>query len=162
MTRFGDSRKPTLALAAVLVLVGTVLVLAQAAGQEPAPPAADQLFGEEIDVRVVNQEVVVQDGDGNRIEELGAEDSRVLVDGEEVRIEYFTDVVLGRRSIGGGRRAEQPAIPLELRRDLAPAPDSIVPYHADVTMRRAPHTLVVTVHDPVSRLTAVARVEVEP
>ena len=61
-----------------------------------------------------------------------------------------------------GRRAEQPAIPLEVRSHSAPRPDTVFDYHAEVTMRRLPYTLVVTVHDPVSRQTASARVEVVP
>ncbi len=48
-------------------------------------------FGEIIDVRVINLEVVVTD-DGARVSGLGAEDFRLLIDGKEVPIEYFTEV----------------------------------------------------------------------
>ena len=61
-----------------------------------------------------------------------------------------------------GWRAEQPAIPLDLRHDAAPSPDSVHRFRADVEMRHLPHTVVVTVHDPVSRQTASARIEVKP
>ncbi|MCY3932436.1 MAG: VWA domain-containing protein [Acidobacteria bacterium] len=61
-----------------------------------------------------------------------------------------------------GWRAEQPAIPLELRSRSAPRPDTVFDYYAEVTMRHLPHTVVVTVHDPVSRETASARLEVVP
>ena len=61
-----------------------------------------------------------------------------------------------------GWRAEQPAIPLGLRHDAAPSPDSVHWFRADLEMRHLPHTVVVTVHDPVSRQTASARVEVQP
>ncbi|MXX60942.1 MAG: VWA domain-containing protein [Holophagales bacterium] len=61
-----------------------------------------------------------------------------------------------------GWRAEQPAIPLDLRHDTAPSPDSVHWFRADVEMRHLPHSLVVTVHDPVSRQTASARIEVKP
>ena len=61
-----------------------------------------------------------------------------------------------------GWRAEQPAIPLEIRSDSAPQPEAVFDYYAEVTMRHLPHTVVVTVHDPVSRQTASARLEVLP
>ena len=63
---------------------------------------------------------------------------------------------------GAGWRAEHPAIPLEVRSDAAPEPDTVFDYFAEVTLRHLPHTVVVTVHDPVSRETASARVEVTP
>jgi len=63
---------------------------------------------------------------------------------------------------GAGWRAEQPAIPLEVRSHSAPEPDAVFDYYAEVTMRHLPHTVVVTVHDPLSRQTASARVEVVP
>ncbi len=57
------------------------------------PGDADQVpaFGEIVDVRVVNVEVVVTDGK-QRVEGLRHEDFRLLVDGQEVPIEYFTEV----------------------------------------------------------------------
>jgi VWFA-related protein len=63
---------------------------------------------------------------------------------------------------GDGWRAEQPAIPLEVRSPSAPEPDTVFDYYAEVTMRHLPHTVVVTVHDQVSRQTASARLEVAP
>ena len=63
---------------------------------------------------------------------------------------------------GRGWHTEQPAIPLELWSDTAPEPDAVFHYHAEVTMRHLPHTVVVTVHDQVSRQTSNARVEVVP
>ena len=72
-------------------------------GQEPGGvPPDDVLFGEEIDVRVVNLEVVVEDRSGERVRDLGREDFRVLVDGEEVDVEYFTEVAHGRARDGNG------------------------------------------------------------
>jgi len=64
-----------------------------AAGQQP--PAAEEpasIFGETIDVRVVNVEAVVTDRQGNRVTGLGPGDFRLRVDGKEVPIEYFTEV----------------------------------------------------------------------
>ncbi len=58
-----------------------------------APPAAaqDGVFGEVIDVRVVNLEVVVTEN-GRRVTGLSPEDFVLTVDGQEVAIEYFTEV----------------------------------------------------------------------
>ncbi|MEM7588290.1 MAG: VWA domain-containing protein [Acidobacteriota bacterium] len=54
-----------------------------------------EAFGEEIDVRVLNLEVAVTDEDGGHIEGLGPGDFRLLVDGNEVPIEYFSEVRYG-------------------------------------------------------------------
>lgn len=58
---------------------------------EPQSPS-DLVFGEEVEVRVVNLEVVVENRKGERVSGLGREDFRILVDGEEVDVEYFTEV----------------------------------------------------------------------
>ncbi len=63
----------------------------------PAPAAAQQselpaVFTETIDVRVVNIEVVVTDGDGNRVHGLEAAEFELLVDGEPMPISYFTEI----------------------------------------------------------------------
>ena len=58
-------------------------------GQESPLP---DLFSDVIDVRVVNIEVVVTDRKGNRIRGLEAKDFELLVDGEPVSIEYFTEI----------------------------------------------------------------------
>ncbi|MYA07999.1 MAG: VWA domain-containing protein [Holophagales bacterium] len=73
--------------------------------QEPT----DTFFGEEVDVRVVNLEVVVEDRAGNRVHGLEADDFRLLVDGHEVDIEYFTEVA-GRRARTSGSAGTPPAI----------------------------------------------------
>ena len=60
-------------------LAGSILILGlslAAASQSPEP------FGEVIDVRVVNVEVVVTDRDGNRVAGLQPGDFRLRVDGE--------------------------------------------------------------------------------
>ena len=49
-------------------------------------------FGEIIDVRVVNLEAVVTDRRGDRVYGLKPEDFRLLVNGEEVPIEFFSEV----------------------------------------------------------------------
>ena len=56
--------------------------------QEPLP----EVFSEVIDVRVVNVEVVVTDGAGNRVQGLRPSDFELLVDGEPTPIAYFTEI----------------------------------------------------------------------
>jgi hypothetical protein len=75
------------------VLVALLLAL-PAFGQEPQG-RTDQplgLFGERIEVRVVNVEVVVTDRQGNRVPDLAVQDFRLRVDGQDVPIEFFTEV----------------------------------------------------------------------
>ena len=72
----------------VLVLLIAFPVL----GQEEPP----SIFGEEIDVRVINVEVVVTDGKGNRVTDLKPGDFRLKVDGKPVSIEYFTEIHEGQ------------------------------------------------------------------
>jgi VWFA-related protein len=70
--------------------------MSAAAAPPRTPAAADpQVFSESLDVRVVNVESVVTDSRGNRVPGLGAADFRLLVDGKEVPIEYFTEVSAG-------------------------------------------------------------------
>lgn len=71
-----------------------ILLALPASGQAPQGQT-DQpvgLFGEQIEVRVVNVEVVVTDRQGNRVSDLTAPEFRLRVDGKEVPIEYFTEV----------------------------------------------------------------------
>jgi VWFA-related protein len=65
--------------------------MAPVSGQQPAPEEPS-IFGEQIDVRVVNVEAVVTDRQGNRVTGLGPGDFRLRVDGKDVPIEYFTEV----------------------------------------------------------------------
>lgn len=81
-------RKVVLMLIAVATLVGTVLA-------DSAPEPAQSSFGESIDVRVVNVEAVVTDRGGKLVKGLSAADFRLLVDGKEVPITYFTEVAEG-------------------------------------------------------------------
>ena len=66
-----------------------------AAAKAVTPPASSS-FGESIDVRVVNVEAVVTNRKGARIPGLTAADFRLLVDGREVSIDYFTEVAGGQ------------------------------------------------------------------
>lgn len=57
-----------------------------------APEARAQAttLGETIDVRVVNVDVIATDKDGRALEGLTRENFRLIVDGEDVAIEYFS------------------------------------------------------------------------
>lgn len=83
-------REPRRALAATLAATLAAALLAAPAAVS-AQGGPEGLFGEVIDVRVVNLEVVVTDG-RSRVSGLGPEDFVLTVDGREVPIEYFTEV----------------------------------------------------------------------
>ncbi|HEX3127963.1 MAG TPA: VWA domain-containing protein [Thermoanaerobaculia bacterium] len=72
-------------------ILGALLMFQVAGGQEP--PAVP-VIGETIDVRVVNVEVVAT-SEGQLVRGLAAADFRLLVDGREVPIEFFTEVEEG-------------------------------------------------------------------
>jgi VWFA-related protein len=76
-----------------LVAWAVSMALPGLARAQQDPPS---VFGEEIDVRVVNVEVVVTDGKGNRVPDLKAGDFRLKVDGKPVPVEYFTEVREGQ------------------------------------------------------------------
>ena len=59
------------------------------------PRSEIPIIGESIDVRVVNVEAVVTSASGERVRGLTAGDFRLLVDGREVPVEYFTEVAEG-------------------------------------------------------------------
>ena len=87
-----------------LALIAVLLIAA-------ALPAAAQegAFGEVIDVRVVNLEVVVTE-DGRRITGLGPDDFVLKVDGKAVPIEYFTEVS-GGTAVHSGDEGSGSAVP---------------------------------------------------
>lgn len=75
------------------LLPSLCLALAAPVAAWQAPPAeTPSIYGEVIDVRVVNVEVVVTDRQSNRVQDLKPGDFRLTVDGKEVPIEYFTEV----------------------------------------------------------------------
>ena len=65
------------------------------AAAQPPDAGLPPTFGEIIDVRVINLEVVVTEGK-ERVMGLGSDGFRLLVDAREVPIEYFTEVVGGQ------------------------------------------------------------------
>ncbi len=83
--------------------LSTFPLLAQSAPEQP--PSFDDV----VDVRVINLEVVVTD-DGRRVEGLTPSDFRLLVDGEETPIEYFTEVRNGW-AVAGGEGPDAFAVP---------------------------------------------------
>ena len=80
----------------VSTLCAALAVTFSAAAQQTPGAGAPPVFGEEVDVRVVNLEVVVTDRDGNRVPNLAPGDFHLRVDGKDVPIEYFTEVREGR------------------------------------------------------------------
>jgi VWFA-related protein len=70
-----------------------LMALALALAVETTPPEIP-VIGETIDVRVVNVEVVATSG-GELVRGLTAADFRLLIDGKEVPIEFFTEVAEG-------------------------------------------------------------------
>jgi VWFA-related protein len=78
-------RAPALLL--VFPLAGVVAAPAAGAVPEPVPT-----FGEVVDVRVVNLEVVVTDADGKRVSGLGPSDLRLRVAGVDTPIEYWSEI----------------------------------------------------------------------
>lgn len=70
------------------LLLAFLLPLPAIAQDEPS------VFGEVIDVRVVNLEVVVTEK-GERVTGLGPDDFLLTIDGQEVPLEYFTEVLGG-------------------------------------------------------------------
>jgi VWFA-related protein len=73
-----------------LVFACAALVTAAAVSQEQNP--GQEVFSEVLEVRAVNVEVVATGKDGRRVPGLTAKDFRILLDGEEVPIDYFAEV----------------------------------------------------------------------
>ncbi|MEM7052830.1 MAG: VWA domain-containing protein [Acidobacteriota bacterium] len=80
-------RKISALLFSMLLLGGVVASLS--AQETPG-------FGDVVDVKVVNLEVVVEDRDGVRVTGLAPEDLRLIIDGQETEIAFFTEVLGGR------------------------------------------------------------------
>jgi len=86
-TPFG---RPAACFAIGLAAAASLFAQAPAPANEPLQPTPT--FGERIEVRVVNVEVVVTDRQGNRVPGLAPADFRLRVDGKPVPIDYFTEV----------------------------------------------------------------------
>jgi VWFA-related protein len=79
-----------------LPLLVAALCFGLLTGAQAQTPQDSSVFGEQIDVRVVNVEAVVTDRSGNRVSGLKPGDFRLRVDGKEVPVEYFSEVKEGR------------------------------------------------------------------
>jgi VWFA-related protein len=86
-------------LAAVLALslihIHSAPTFSQTAPKTPPAQEEPPIFGEEIDVRVVNVEAVVTDSSGKRVPGLKPGDFRLKVDGKNVPVSFFTEVRQG-------------------------------------------------------------------
>jgi len=96
----------SLFLPAVLLSCALALGSGLALAQQKTPPRSQEtsVFGETVEVRVVNVEVVVTDKSGNRVNGLQPGDFRLKVDGKEVPVSYFSEIL-------GGQAVAPPAAP---------------------------------------------------
>ena len=94
-------------LPAAFLLLGA---FGPAAAQQPPAEQPASVFGEQIEVRVVNVEAVVTDKQGNRVQGLKPGDFRLKVDGKAVPVEYFNEVRGGQAIALGAEEAESAAV----------------------------------------------------
>lgn len=90
-----------------LLMTGLLLLPASLPAQEEPP----RIFSDTIEVRVVNLEVVVTDRRGERVTGLKPEDFRLIVDGEDVAIEFFSEILDGRAVRGEDANEKTPPVP---------------------------------------------------
>jgi VWFA-related protein len=91
-----------------IVTLASVLVAPAVSAQEEP-----QVISETIDVRVVNVETVVTDRDGKLVKGLTAADFRLLVDGKETPIEYFSEISEGAAAAAAASAdTEAPSAPV--------------------------------------------------
>ncbi len=83
-------------------LAFTLLGLIAAAIAVESQPPPSSVFGETVEVRVVNLEVVVTDAEGMRVSGLQAKDFELKLDGEVIDIEFFSEVDEGVVQSGEG------------------------------------------------------------
>ena len=123
-------RRVCIPLALTLGVALTGQTAAQTPADEDTPTPAD-LFGETINVRIVNVEAVVTDRDGRRVPDLELSDFVLWVDDEQVPIDYFAEVRDGsvrapedELSLVAGLEAEEPAPPTISSLSTTTAPSS--------------------------------------
>jgi VWFA-related protein len=105
MHTFRSGCLAVLALVALPAVTGPVAAQQKPSGQAQAPQS---VFGEQIEVRVVNVEAVVTDRQGNRVAGLKPGDFRLEVDGKPVPIEYFNEVRGGQAVAPGEEDRNSP------------------------------------------------------
>ncbi len=112
------------------LLIATVLsAVLSTAAQPAAAQTGAATFGEAIEVRVVNVEAVVVDDRGRAVHGLAKSDFRLLVDGKEVAIDHFDEVVA------------------EIASAAAPAPPSATEATAPTSATPSARALLVLVDD---------------
>lgn len=82
------------------VVAATLMWVLGSAGAFAQDEEGLEAFGDVIDVRVLNLEVAVTDKDGHHVPDLGPEDFRLIIDGQEVSVDYFSEIRDGRASDG--------------------------------------------------------------
>ncbi|MEM7586871.1 MAG: VWA domain-containing protein [Acidobacteriota bacterium] len=105
----------TWALCASTLCASTLCVIFSARVASADSSAQLPAFGEVVDVKVINLEVAVT-RQGKRVSGLQPKDFRLLVDGRDVPIEFFSEVSDGRvvrhsEGAAGGRGDVAPALP---------------------------------------------------
>ena len=88
-----------------------VLSIAGPARAAPAPDPPRRTFTERVEVRVINLEAVVVDGQGRRVGGLGAGDLSLEVDGAPVPIDYFSEISEGHAAAPAADAAADPPAP---------------------------------------------------
>ena len=99
----------------LFTIVSVLFAVASPAMSQDEPGPLPGVFSEVLDVRVVNLEIVVTDKDGIPVFGLSPGVFKLEVDGEEVPIEYFSEVRSGvaaprKQDPEGSEVAELPAI----------------------------------------------------
>lgn len=98
-------------------MISSVLIAGLLLAAPPEP------FTESIDVRVVNVEAVVTDRKGERVRGLNAADFRLLIDGKEVPVDYFSEIADGATlpapsAVGQEGEPQPPPLPARSGRNL--------------------------------------------
>lgn len=99
-----------------LAMSAITAITAMAAAALSAPAAGQQeptvsLFGETVEVRVINLEVVITDKQGLTVTGLSPADFDLRVDGKPVTIQYFTEVRGGDAIEGPSEGPDIPGVP---------------------------------------------------
>jgi VWFA-related protein len=68
----------------------------------PGQEAPQATFEDAVEVKIFNFEVIVEDQDGQRVQGLAAKDLRLLIDGEETAIEFFSEIHQGQAEASDG------------------------------------------------------------
>jgi VWFA-related protein len=120
-----------IALGSFILLTGAQAAWPQTPAAVPPPSQDIPVFEESVDVRVVNVEVVVTGEDGKPVRGLAPADFRLLVDGREVALGYFSEIVDGRAAVSSPAVPGDPAAPLSPIPPAEPVPRSYLVFLDD-------------------------------